>query len=267
VVTARLPGLVATDLDGTLLRSDGTVSDRTVAALRLVEKAGVPLVLVTGRPVRWMQPVAREVGHTGFAVCGNGAVLYDLQEERIVETFPLAAEAAAAVVAAVAVALPGVGFAVESADRGYLHDRTYAEDALPGARVVEVDDLVGEPVLKLLVRHPSMDPDELLAAAREVAGGLAELTHSSSEGLLEVSAAGVTKAATLATVAEQFGVRAADVLAFGDMPNDLPMLAWAGTAYAMANAHPDVLAAVDLVAPHHDDDGVAQVLEDRFAAG
>ena len=161
-------------------------------------------------------------------------------------------------------AVPGVGFAVESSDRGYLHDRTYAEDTLPGARVVAVEDLVGEPVLKLLVRHPTMGPDELLAAAREVAGGLAELTHSSSDGLLEVSAAGVTKAATLATVAEQFGVQAADVLAFGDMPNDLAMLLWAGHGVAMGNAHPALLDAADEVTASNADDGFAVVLERWF---
>ena len=83
--------------------------------------------------------------------------------------------------------------------------------------------------------------------------------------LLEVSASGITKATTLAKVADQLGVEPDDVVAFGDMPNDLPMLGWAGTAYGVANAHPDVLAAVDRVAPANDDDGVAQVLEELFA--
>lgn len=261
--------LVATDLDGTLLRSDGTVSDRTVAALRLAEKVAA-VVLVTGRPVRWMQPIAREVGHTGLAICANGAVLYDLHEERVVESFPLAPAASLAVVEAVRRAVPDVSFAVETAERGFGHEQTYAshrhaDAVVVDARVASIEDLLREPVVKLLVRHASMDPDALLTSAREVAGDLAELTHSSHDGLLEISATGITKATTLAKVAEQLGVPAEDVVAFGDMPNDLPMLAWAGTAYAMANAHPEVLAAVDNVAPDHDDDGVAQVLEQLFA--
>ena len=70
----------------------------------------------------------------------------------------------------------------------------------------------------------------------------------------------VTKAATLARVAAELGVEAADVIAFGDMPNDLPMLAWAGTSYAVANAHATVLAAADHVAPPNDADGVAVTL-------
>ena len=135
-----------------------------------------------------------------------------------------------------------------------------------GIRVGSLDELVSDDVVKLLVRHGTLDPDGLLEAAREVAGELAELTHSSLSGLLEISATGVTKAATLARIADRRGIAAEDVVAFGDMPNDLPMLAWAGRGYAMANAHPDVLAATEHVAPSNDEDGVAQVVE-RLLAG
>ena len=91
------------------------------------------------------------------------------------------------------------------------------------------------------------------------------VTWSSDSALLEISAPGVTKASTLALVAADLGIRAEEVVAFGDMPNDLPMLAWAGTSYAVANAHPSVLAVADHIAPHHDDDGVAQALAALFA--
>jgi Cof subfamily protein (haloacid dehalogenase superfamily) len=260
--------LIATDLDGTLLRSDGTVSERSVAALRAAEDAGVAVVVATGRPPRWVRPVAEFLQHTGLAICANGAVLVDLHSERILETRPLTREVIVKVTEVIRADVPGVAFAVETTNHGFGREpsyRTHSDDLLQRPRVAPIGELAADDVVKLLVRHEQMNPDALLDQARELAGDLAEFTHSSRSALLEVSAAGVTKAATLATVAEQFGVQAADVLAFGDMPNDLPMLAWAGTAYGMANAHPDVLAAVDLVAPHHDDDGVAQVLEDRFA--
>ncbi len=93
--------------------------------------------------------------------------------------------------------------------------------------------------------------------------GIAEATHSSSSGVVEMSAAGVTKAAGLAWVAATGSAsRRGDVIAFGDMPNDLPMLAWAGRGVAMANGHPAVLAAADEVtALTNDDDGVAAYLE------
>ncbi len=261
------PRLIATDLDGTLLRSDGTVTARTVAALRAAEDAGAVVVLVTGRPPRWMRPVADAVGHTGIAVCANGAVVYDLHSEAIVQSFPLDLEAARAVVDVVREAIPGVAFAVETAEHGFGHEPTYStrfDEAEHPPRIGAIESLLDHPPVKLLIRHEELDPDSLLAAARKVAEGLAELTHSSTDGLLEVSATGITKATTLARIAEQRGVRRDEVVAFGDMPNDLPLLGWAGTAYGMRNAHPDVIAAVDRLAPSNDEDGVAQVLEVLF---
>ena len=89
---------------------------------------------------------------------------------------------------------------------------------------------------------------------------------SSDSTLLEISAAGVTKASTLALVCERLGVDRTDVVAFGDMPNDVAMLAWAGRSFAMANAHGSVVETADEVAPSNDDDGVAATLERLFGA-
>ena len=82
--------------------------------------------------------------------------------------------------------------------------------------------------------------------------------------LVEISAAGVTKATTLALLCDELGVGADEVVAFGDMPNDLAMLEWAGTSYAMANGHPSVLELAGRVAPANEDDGVAATLEELF---
>jgi hydroxymethylpyrimidine pyrophosphatase-like HAD family hydrolase len=114
---------------------------------------------------------------------------------------------------------------------------------------------------KLLASHPSMDVDELLDRTRDLVCHLVEPTHSNGRGLVEMGALGVSKATTLARFAEERGIAADEVVAFGDMPNDLPMLAWAGTAYAVANAHPLVLQAVRNTTASNDDDGVAQVIE------
>jgi hypothetical protein len=88
--------------------------------------------------------------------------------------------------------------------------------------------------------------------------------HSGGLRLLEAVAAGVSKGTALAALAGQLGIAASDVVAFGDMVNDLPMLAWAGTSYGMANAHPDVLAMVDRVIGGNDEEGVATVIEQLF---
>ena len=72
------------------------------------------------------------------------------------------------------------------------------------------------------------------------------------------------KASTLEMLCAERGVAAEEVVAFGDMPNDLPMLAWAGASYAMAGAHPSVRELADDTAPGNDEDGVAVVLERLF---
>ncbi len=256
--------LIASDLDGTLLRSDGTVSERTARALRTAEAAGVVVVIATGRPPRWISPVAETLGYTGMAICANGAVVYDMHTDSIVATRPLSRATILDVAGVVRAAIPGVAFAVETARDGFAKEPAYRrhdDDLALVPRVGALEELATDDVVKLLVRHDNMGPDALLAWARDLAGDLVELTHSSRSGLLEVSAAGVTKASALSSLADELGIGPAEVLAFGDMPNDLPMLAWAGSGYAVANAHPDVLASAPYTAPANDDDGVAQVIE------
>jgi len=96
----RPPRLVATDLDGTLVRSDGSIGGRTVEVVERLEQAGAAFVMVTGRPPRWMSVVADEIGHHGLAVCANGAILYDLRTEQVVRAHLLEAAQAVAVVEA-----------------------------------------------------------------------------------------------------------------------------------------------------------------------
>jgi Cof subfamily protein (haloacid dehalogenase superfamily) len=260
------PRLVATDLDGTIVPWDGEITDRTVAALQAVEGLGVPVVFVTGRPARWMADVAERTGHTGVAVCANGAVLYDLHTEEVVETFPIAVEVGLDVARRLREALPDIAFAVETVE-GFAHEETYTPrwDIGRPREVAHIERIYEAPALKLLARHEAMGSDDLLAAARDVAGDLVEMTHSSTSGLLEISAAGVSKATTLARICAERGIDAAEVVAFGDMPNDLPMLAWAGRSYAVAGGHPEVLSAVEQVVAAPEEDGVARELERLFA--
>jgi hydroxymethylpyrimidine pyrophosphatase-like HAD family hydrolase len=184
----------------------------------------------------------------------------------VIDHYPMSVEVGLEVARRLRDAMPDVWFAVETLD-GFARERDYRArwDVGSELRVGELEGILDEPVVKLLARHEDLDADTLLAQAREVVGEAAELTHSSSSGLLEISAAGVSKATTLARLCDERGVDPAEVVAFGDMPNDLPMLAWAGTAYAVANAHPEVLAAVDRQAPSVLEDGVAQILEHLFA--
>ncbi|MEU9017040.1 Cof-type HAD-IIB family hydrolase [Actinomadura sp. NPDC048394] len=266
-MTEPAPRVIATDLDGTIVRSDGTISARTVAALARVERAGAMLVMVTGRPPRWMTEIAAAVRHHGLAICANGALVYDLHTETVVHARQIPPGVLAETVERLRGVSPDFRFAVEYPD-GFVFETSYDlsnwdAEAL-GGRPVDGADLVARPSTKLLAFHPDADPDELAARAVKAVGDLVTVTHSSGRGLLEISAHGVTKASALEALCAEHGIGAADVTAFGDMPNDLPMLAWAGTSYAVANAHPLVLAAVTHTTSRNDDDGVARILERLF---
>ncbi|WP_420080264.1 Cof-type HAD-IIB family hydrolase [Streptomyces sp. JL4002] len=271
------PRLIATDLDGTLLRDDKSVSPRTVAALAAAEEAGIEVFFVTGRPARWMDVVADHVHGHGLAICANGAAVVDLHAGReFVQVRSLPRDAALTVVRALRAAAPGTSFAVELTT-GINYEPAYPpffKD--PGATLATAEKLLAEgmddsaaPVLKLLAHHAEIAPDEFLALARTVAGEYASITRSSPTSLLEVSGHGVSKASTLALCCAERGISPAEVVAFGDMPNDVEMLSWAGTSYAMGNAHPDVIAAASGRTVANNEDGVALVIErilaDRLA--
>jgi Cof subfamily protein (haloacid dehalogenase superfamily) len=260
--------MVACDLDGTIVRPDGSVSERTVAALAACERAGVRVVFVTGRPPRWMAPVADATGHHGVAVCANGAVIYDLTAERVLATRALPPDSVRDIAAAVRRAVPGGAFAAETLS-GFRREPGYApRRGLEDVPVGPLEELLAdEPVVvKLLYRLEHGVADAMLAAARAALDGLAEPVHSDGGGcLLEISALGVSKASTLAEIATRRGLGPQDVVAFGDMPNDVPMLRWAGISYAVADGHREALAAADRLAPPCGEDGVAQVLEQLLA--
>lgn len=262
-----LPRLVATDLDGTLLRDDRTISDRTRTALHKLHKANIPVVLVTGRPVRWLRLVYDQLAEPLPAVCANGAVIYDPTADEVLRADPLTPDLLAEVARRLRAAVPGISFAVEVHDgRGMRHEVHYplrwdSDDPEAIQTVESPEELYALPAVKLLARAGQQDPDAFLKLVAGTLEGLAESTHSSRSGLVEISAAGVTKAAGLAWFCAQHAIAPTEVLAFGDMPNDVPMLTWAGRAIAVANAHQAVLEIADEVTGTNDSDGVAAYLE------
>ncbi len=267
------PRLIASDVDGTLLDPMERVTPRTRAVVDRVVAAGVPLVLVTGRPPRWIPAIIAALGHAGLAVCANGAVIYDAASDQVrhaITVDPLQLRDAAA---AVRTALPDARLAVERPGRAaaelageqFLAEQGYTHP-WPGGDSVTAprDELLGRPATKLLVRQPGASSDLMAGAISEVLGTALDVTFSTGQGLVELSAPGVTKGSGLAIVADEFGIPAEDVVAFGDMPNDLPMLHWAGCGVAMANAHPTVLDAADEITAPNTEDGLALVLERWF---
>lgn len=269
-MSSRLPAVVVTDLDGTLLRSDRTVSARTRAALDAVVASGSRLVFATGRPRRWLAPVVEASGHAGVAVASNGALVLDLDTDETLLTLPFGEHAITSVVAHLRAELDGVLLGVEWAD-GFAHEARFREgtsraggDSMqPEAIVADDAGLTSRPVLKLLARHPGME--HVGRAVAEVLGDRGKATWSTSGALAEVSAPGVHKASTLARLVAGWGLGPQDVVAFGDMPNDSELLRWAGHGVAMGNADRAALDAADETAESNDDDGVALVLERLLA--
>lgn len=260
-------------MDGTLLDPLERVSARTAAVVRRVVAADVPFVLVTGRPPRWVPPVAEAAGVTGYAVCGNGAALYDIDADRVLWQRTLDPVLLRDVTRAIDEALPGCRVATERVDVGgdgrpsrrFLSEPGYQHPWWdPEHSATSRDQVLGHAALKLLIRHDNTTSEEMAEIASAVLDGAVNFTFSSRAGLLEISARGVTKATGLADVADRLGVAAADVVAFGDMSNDVPMLHWAGHGVAMGNAHPDALAAADEVTSSNAEDGLALVLERWF---
>ncbi|MFF4040734.1 HAD hydrolase family protein [Streptomyces sp. NPDC001816] len=270
------PRLIATDLDGTLLRDDKSVSPRTVAALAAAEAAGIEVFFVTGRPARWMNVVSDHVHGHGLAICGNGAAVVDLHggpgTHRFVKVRELARENALDSVGLLRDAVPGTVFAVEQT-YGFHQEPAYPklhmeipDNLLPAEDLLSADGPdADQPVLKILAYHPELDPDVFLGLARLAIGDRANVTRSSPSALLELSGPDVSKASTLALCCAERGITPEEVVAFGDMPNDVEMLTWAGQSYAMGNAHPDVIAAASGRTVANNDDGVAVVIERMIA--
>lgn len=254
--------MVATDLDGTLLRSDGSLSERTRKAIATVEEAGIETVFVTARPPRWLDGLADAVGAHGIALCGNGAFVYDVPSRTVTEQYPLVDGLLHQLVAELREAVPGIAFAVERADGLGREDAfVYGSEQHDSHTVDSLAALTSSPVGKLLGRCESLESTAFLERVLTVLDGRAELGFSGASGLAEITAPGVTKAAGLARWCRERGVGADGVWAFGDMPNDLPMLRWAGRSFAVGNAHADVLAVAQHICAANDDDGVAQTLE------
>jgi Cof subfamily protein (haloacid dehalogenase superfamily) len=266
------PRLVASDLDGTLLTSTGEVSPRNRAVMAACRAAGIPFVGVTGRGPRLLESVRGALAGEGIAVLAQGGYVVDLERDQVLRTVGMSRKVATSVIESIERVAGDLIVAVEDAaeqaeamaplrvQHGF--DWPYPEPAhlLPRHEVLPVGA-----VLKVFLRSSRLDEDELLARAREVVDpGVAELTHAGL-GFIEVLPPGVTKATGLAVALDHFEVGFGDVLAFGDMPNDLPMLeavtAAGGRAVAMANAHPAVRAAASDRTSGSDADGVARYVE------
>lgn len=259
--------LVATDLDGTLLRSDDTVSPRSRAALARAASAGARHLIVTGRPVPGIRALLTDLGYDGLVVCGQGAQLYDAGAARMLSSVTLDRELADAALGKIEAE---VGQVFAAVDQDGTDGRTLTEPgyrmphpSLPAQRAGRRQELWAAPVIKVLIRHPELTDDELAAVARGAVGDLASVTMA-GPGTVELAPYGVDKGTGVSRAAELLDRDPAGAVAFGDMPNDLPMFRLCGHSVAMAGAHAELRAEADEITLSHEEDGVAVVLERLF---
>lgn len=265
--------LIATDLDGTVLGPDFRFRPRTLEAFAAAEEAGVDVVFVTGRPYRWLQPLREQLAYESVAICSNGAVIYDLGADRILASETVDPGVIPPLLARLRAELPGAALSAEALDG------IYTDPGWGQTNVLETSpDVVRGPleqvlpadagVVKLLVRQDGTDPEALYERVRELAGEQVSVTHAvATLPLAEIGQAGLSKGRTLARWCAERGIRAEQVAAFGDMPNDTAMLRWAGHGYAMASGWPQVIEEVGRTCPGFEEDGVAQTIERMLAEG
>ncbi|MCZ1008688.1 HAD family hydrolase [Streptomyces lydicus] len=263
--SAPLPyKLIATDLDGTLLRHDETVSERTRQVLAAATAAGAAHIVVTGRAVPWTRHILDALDYKGLAVCGQGGQVYHAGEHRLLTSVTLDRQLAGLALAKIEAE---VGPLYLAASRDGLEGEVLVgpgyrvhEGPLPHVMLNDPGELWVAPLNKVYIQHPDLDDDALALAARQVAGDLVGVTVA-GEGIVELLPLGLTKATGLSLAARRLGVTAKETVAFGDMPNDIPMFAWSAHGVAMANAHDELKAVAHELTVSNEEDGVAVVLE------
>lgn len=264
--------LIASDLDGTLLRDDKTITERTAETIRTATEAGVFVVAATGRQY---PQVPGEVAASGLShiVGSNGAIAVELPSRRVLFEELLSPSAIAPIVDFLAAELPEARVSAVR-DHGARHAAApgYAELLSPMERDkhwwhVDTEPLaavIGEPTLKLTVRHPRLNAEQLRTFL--ATSGLTGF-HATTSGapFLEIGGPGVTKATGVARLCALLGVAPQEVLAAGDARNDLELIAWAGVGVAVGNADPITIAAADWVTASNEQDGVALAIETALA--
>jgi Cof subfamily protein (haloacid dehalogenase superfamily) len=263
---------VVADLDGTIVRWNGTVTAATAAAAAALRHTEVPLVVATARTPAGLHILGSVLEQVTIAVCGNGAVGLRPGAPRETVWRHAIPEAVARRILGVAVrALPDLAAgAYDGSDWAITANYEAVRGKLPSgpSRVTPFAELVTGDVVMIGLCHPTLESAQIIAAltAAGVDRSLASMSYGSAD-TMEISAAGVDKAAGVRKALAHLGIDPADAVAFGDAHNDLPMFAAVGHSVAMGNASPSVLAAATRVTASVDDDGFAKALAELGLIG
>ncbi|GAB3947156.1 Cof-type HAD-IIB family hydrolase [Corynebacterium tapiri] len=262
------PRLIASDVDGTLINSAERVIPRLAQSIERAVDEGCEVALATGRPFRWIQMVLDQLPVQPVCVTSNGAVLYDSADDTVLEAHqlqPAAMAHAFEVANDLFTDRGGVSLACERLDGFYVAPDYFHTWEEQGFEVLGAAEVVAEPAVKMILRNVDMTAPEMYEAlAPLIDADSLHLTYSINAGLLELAAPGVTKALGVQALCRLHGVDISQVVAFGDMPNDIEMLRAARLGVAMGNADPRVTENADYVTATNDEGGVADVLERWF---
>lgn len=267
------PRVVALDLDGTVVQwIDGVgqaskdISEAVISAVRAAYDAGATIVLCSGRSALGMINAAEllglpDEGDRLWLVVGNGSTVMTWPPLEAVHETTFDARP---VVTTILRAHPEALVAVQERGIGYRLNGLFPPGELVGEmRVVALDELLDQPVDRVIVRDPGASVDDFVRVAERL--GLHDIEYVVGfTAWMDIAASGVNKASGLAYVCGELGVDAADVLAIGDGRNDVEMLQWAGRGVAMGNGLPEAIAAADAVTASCAGDGVAIELRRWF---
>jgi Cof subfamily protein (haloacid dehalogenase superfamily) len=261
--------LLAIDVDGTLLTSEGVLSRRTREAVQAADRAGWHVALVTGRPLPYVLPVVRELAVGEYVVAANGATVAEIGSGTVLYQANLPGRLVVDALSRARRAVPGLRLAATTT-RGFHTEPGFEELApLSRADAVVVDDATPRPddtVNSAVLFVIGGDTRDLLARVAAIVPGGVEVSPSGLPGSVELTAPGVHKGSGVVHLSERLGVERRHVVAFGDGLNDHEMLKWAGLGVAMRNADAPTRAIADEVTATNDDDGVALVIE-RLLSG
>jgi Cof subfamily protein (haloacid dehalogenase superfamily) len=245
--------LAATDLDGTLLGPDKEVSPQNVAAIHHLQAAGIRVILASGRRHQNSIRFQRRLGLSGPIIACQGGLIRDGETGKVIEAHFMPDALAAEIVEA---GRPlGVHVIYYHFDHLYVGPTRDEYLDLYERRVGEIPEVV--PDLRALHGHDALKivwygaPDVLQAersGLTERFRGQLDVLSTEKENL-EFMPLGISKASALAKIAKTFGLKAAEVITFGDGENDVSMLKWAGLGVAMYHGNGAAKAAAELVSP------------------
>lgn len=257
-MTGWRPRIVALDVDGTMVDWENRMTDTVRDTVHAIKDSGVHVVISTGRAIPGVLDAARNLRlDGGIAVASNGAVVHTYSPVEVVHTVTFDASEA---VRRVLKHIPDALVAVEEVGTGYRISAPFPEWEIDGTVTIQtVDELVAEPVTRVIIRAPEHDVEEF---GRLVHGlGLNEVNYNIGyTAWLDIAPDGVSKASGLEVVCERLGVDRADVLAVGDGMNDYEMLRWAGRGVAMGQGSDELKAVADDVTGTVLEDGLATEL-------